>query len=81
MTAGRWGMTLADALARQAAQIEHYGPRFAGGVDALRARVESVTDTAGCDLSVMRDIGEVNRRVPRGVHIENICGISGCGYD
>jgi hypothetical protein len=68
----QWDMTLADALARQASQIEWYGHRYPGGTDALRSRMASLTHTDGLDLTAMRDITAVNRLVPRGWDIEQM---------
>ena len=72
-------MTKEDALARQARDIQHYGPRYPGGEAALRAKVQSMTKADTLEEGRLYDIGVINRCIPRGGVIEDLVGIADQG--
>ena len=71
----RYNMTLRAALDIQEKQVKHYGDLYPDGEDALRAKLRSMTDVEGQDLDVVRDMLEINERVPRGGVIERLFGV------
>lgn len=68
-------MTLQEALDIQREQIKHYGHLHPQGVAGLAKVMAARTNVEGMDLTVMRDVAEVNRHVPRGSDIEYILGV------
>lgn len=70
-------MTVEDALARQAAQVEHYGPRYPGGTEALREKVRSMTTAHVLQWGKQYPTTTINKHVPRGGAIEALLGIDG----
>jgi hypothetical protein len=68
-------MTLQEALDIQRKQIAHYGHLHPQGVAGLSKVMAARTNVEGMDLTIMRDVAEVNRYVPRGGDIEHILGV------
>jgi hypothetical protein len=62
-------MTKADALARQATQVDHYAALYG---DWVRAAVAEATRAAMLPDDGLIDVVEVNRYIPRGGAIEAI---------
>ena len=66
-------MTIREALAIQARQVEHYGFLYPGGTQALALEMAKRTKVpADADLDKAMPIFEVNRFVPRGGDIEHL---------
>lgn len=68
-------MTLQEALDIQRRHIEHYGHLHPRGVEGLAEAMAERTHVEGMDLTVERDIYEINRLVPRGSSIEHLLGV------
>ena len=68
-------MTLQEALYIQREQIEHYGHLHPRGVEGLAEDMAKRTRVEGLDLTVKRDIYEINELVPRGSDIEHLLGV------
>jgi hypothetical protein len=59
-------MTVAEALAIQAKQIDHYAANYPG----VAAVVAAHTDTSKLDPETSYDVTVINRHIPRGGAIE-----------
>lgn len=68
-------MSLREALAIQARQVEHYKRHRAD----LAEHMASITHVDGLDLDQPRPVIEVNQYVPRGEDIECACGLEDGG--
>lgn len=64
-------MTKADALAKQAEQVEHYAKMWG---DEVREVVARATTAEALDDGIAYDIVTINRHIPRGGAIEMLMG-------